>query len=50
MVQWLRLCDVNVRGMGSIRGQRTKMPHAMWCSAAKIFLNNKIKCIHNYVI
>ena len=28
MVQWLRLCAADTGGMGSISGQRTKIPHA----------------------
>ena len=34
-VQWLRLCTPNAGGMGSIPGQRTKIPHAMQHSARK---------------
>ena len=30
MVQWLRVCTSNAGGMGSILGQETKIPHAMW--------------------
>ena len=35
VVQWLRLCTPNAGGLGSIPGQRTKIPHAAtktWCS------------------
>ena len=43
-VQWLRLCTSSIGGIGSIPGQRTKIPHATWCSQKKkkfitIFLN-----------
>ena len=42
-VQWLKLCTSSVGGIGSIPGQRTKIPHATWCSQKKksitIFLN-----------
>ena len=30
MVQWLRLHATNAEGAGSIPGQGTKIPHAMW--------------------
>ena len=30
MIQWLELRVCTVRGTGSIPGQRTKIPHAMW--------------------
>ena len=30
MVQWLRVCTSRAGGMGSILGQETKIPHAMW--------------------
>ena len=30
MVQWLRLCTYTARGIGSISGQGTKIPHAAW--------------------
>ena len=30
MVQWLRLRAVNAGGMGSIPGQGTNIPHAVW--------------------
>ena len=29
-VQWLRLYASNAGGVGSIPGQGTKIPHAMW--------------------
>ena len=32
MVQWLRLYTFNAEGMGSIPGQETKIPHAVWFS------------------
>ena len=32
VVQWLRLCTSNVGGKGSIPGQGTKSPRAMWHS------------------
>ena len=35
VVQWLRLSASNARGMGSIPGQGTKIPHAMWHSQNK---------------
>ena len=31
MVQWLRCHGLNAEGMGSIPGEGTKIPHAMWC-------------------
>ena len=34
-VQWLRLCASTAGGMGSIPGQGTKIPHAVWCSQKK---------------
>ena len=30
VVQWLRLCASSAGSMGSIPGQGTKIPHAMW--------------------
>ena len=30
VVQWLRLCTASTRGMGSVPGGGTKIPHAMW--------------------
>ena len=30
MVLWLELCASNARGMGSIPGQGTKIPQALW--------------------
>ena len=30
LAQWLRLCASNARGMGSIAGQETKIPHVAW--------------------
>ena len=30
-VQWLRLHTSTAAGMGSILGQGTKIPHAVWC-------------------
>ena len=38
VVKWLRLHAANAGGMGSIPGQRTKIPHAMQCSQ-KIKIN-----------
>ena len=35
VVQWLRLCTPSAGGMGSIPGQRTKIPHAMQHSQKK---------------
>ena len=35
VVQWLRLCAPNARGMGLIDGQGTKIPHAAKCSQKK---------------
>ena len=29
-VQWLRLCASNAKGVGSIPGWGTKIPHAIW--------------------
>ena len=31
-VQWLGLCAVTAEGLGSIPGQRTKIPHAPSCT------------------
>ena len=41
MVQWLRLSTSSGRGMGSIPGQGTKIPHATWHSKKKKVYNNK---------
>ena len=35
LVQWLALCASNTGDMGSLSGQRTKIPHAMWSSQKK---------------
>ena len=50
MVQWLRLWVSNAGSMGSISGQRTKIPHAVQCGQIKklftsLFLNTKQKSI-----
>ena len=46
MVQWLRFCISNAWDEGSIPGQGTKVPHAMWCSQKRIFFsNNEAKCL-----
>ena len=34
-VKWLRLWASTTGGTGSIPGQGTKIPHAMWCSQKK---------------
>ena len=31
MVQWLGLCASTAGGMGSVPGQGTKNPQAVWC-------------------
>ena len=31
-VQWIRLCASNAGGVGSISGQGTKIPYALWHS------------------
>ena len=36
MVQWLRLHSCNAGGIGSIPGQGTKIPHAVWYKKKKI--------------
>ena len=43
MFQWLRLSTSNGRGMGSIPGQGTKIPHATWHSKKKKFTTTKKK-------
>ena len=35
VVQWLRLCVSNARGVGLIPGQGTKIPHAIQCGQKK---------------
>ena len=35
VVWWLRLCISTAGGMGSIPGQRTKIPNATWCRQIK---------------
>ena len=35
-VQWLRRRASNARGMGSIPGGGTKIPHAVWCDQKSI--------------
>ena len=40
VVQWLRLCTSNARGVGLIPGQETKIP---WCGQKKNFKMNNIK-------
>ena len=35
VVQWLRLHTFNARGVGSLRGQGIKIPHAAWCGKKK---------------
>ena len=40
MVQWLRLHASNARGMGSVPGQGTKIPHAMHRSQENNFFNS----------
>ena len=35
--QWLRLCALNTRGMGSIPDQGTKILPAVQCSQKKFF-------------
>ena len=42
VVQWLRLSTFIAMGLGSIPGQRTKIPQVAWCSQ-KIKLKNKNK-------
>ena len=34
-VHWLRLCASTAGSSGLIPGQRTKFPHAVWCSQKK---------------
>lgn len=41
-IQELRLCASNARGMASVPGGRTKIPHGM-CSEAKNKYKNKLK-------
>ena len=45
VVQWLRLCVSNVRGVGLIPGEGVIIRYHMlcWCSQKKI--KNKINCI-----
>ena len=31
VAQWLRLCASNTGDLGSIPGEGTKSPHALWC-------------------
>ena len=38
-IQWLRLHASTAGGAGSIPGQGTKIPHAMWCDQKKQELN-----------
>ena len=35
VIEWLRLGACTTRGMGSIPGQGTKIPHATWCTHNK---------------
>ena len=42
MVQWLRLFTYTARGIGSISGQGTKIPHDAW---PKIYM-----CTYIYII
>ena len=35
VVQWLRLCTFTAKGPGSIPGQGTKIPQAVWSSQKK---------------
>ena len=35
VVQWLRLSACTAMGLGSILGQRTKIPQVAWCSQKK---------------
>ena len=44
VIQWLELHDFTVKGPGSLHGQGTKIPQAVWHSQRNI--NNKTKiCI-----
>ena len=40
----LRLHPSSVKGMGSIPGQGTKVPHAMWCDQENIFFKKRNGC------
>ena len=35
MVHWLGLCTLTAKGPGSVPGQETKIPQAMWYSQKK---------------
>ena len=35
MVQWLRFCTLTAKGLGSIPGQGTKIPQAVWPKTRK---------------
>ena len=45
MVQWLRLCASNAKGMGSIPVQGTKIPHAAQCGQENILKKKKERSI-----
>ena len=52
MVQWLGLGTFTAMGMGTIPGQETKTPEAMWHSplqkVPKVFLREIIRCITHW--
>ena len=41
MVQRVRLCAPNAGGAGSMPGQGTKIPHAVWCGKKNFFFKVK---------
>ena len=43
MVQWLRLCVPTAAGLGSVLGQGTKVPNAMWLGQKLKLKKNKCK-------
>ena len=54
MVQWLRFHAANAGGVGSILGQRTKIPHTAWCSQKvkiiiKIIIKTYVVCYLGHV-
>ena len=47
VLQWLVLCASTAGGTGSIPGQGTKIPHAMWCGQKITIINKTQKCFLN---
>jgi len=41
-VQWLRLCTSNVRGLGSILGEGTKISHALGATKKSVAINTGV--------